>query len=580
MYAERYPEHEGAARGNRALCLLNDGEPEKGLAEARRAYNLSPHRANHTIVLEALAATDYIEELECEAKAHVESYPEDFLGWSALGRAALGKGNLTEAMEHFRKTVELEPKMNFAWGRLGHIYLKIRFYEKALDAFGKAQASAHTRPAEREKVKFEALMGMGWSLLLLEMPERAQILANQAEVLNVSAAEVQGLKARCLLAMDEPNGLSTGETALHLGFRDDYLRVRMAFEYAALGRDPEAKKIIESLAPHSDDLATRQLMVGTLLWLGRTKEAIEELEALDGKLEPHIRLNSLAGAYRVAGDFGKSEESSLRAMDLRRDEVTLTNLAVLYVEQEWFEDAEPLLKEALKFNPDFSEAKYLLGYCYAALDKEGLARKHLQRVVRSDSARSSRKASAADLLGRLAKGREIVDHQKRAGLIVVSHKDYERLHKRSERQDTLKYEDECARLVGDPKGSKGLRWEKVKPRKFVSHAKKTREVDVYGVRENDDVTSLLLGECKLKTSNTVSYSDMRELVEKMALVACWERHDQRRAVEGYFFANVVYDEDAKVLANRHGIRMFLAHPQKGWKKRADWRLGKVREEAQ
>lgn len=573
-YIEQHPQVAGGY-ANRCICLLSLVRSEEALRDARKAYELLPAPGNRVALMQALDANGLFDEMNELSKEQEQEEPDDFFTLNFSGRAAQETGDFAKAEERFLEVVNIHPGANFAWTQLGDIYLRTGRYTEALDAWGKAQASVHDRPGPPEWFQHQALLGMGWSLLWLEKPKRALILAEQAERLNVDVASAQGLKARCLLATDHPSGANVAENAFRLGYQDDFLRARLAMEYARLARREDAERCLAPISPHPDDTYTRNLIAGTLTYLGRTDEAIQELEGLDGKLEPYVRYNALASAFRIAGRPDKAEEMSLKALEIRRDEVILTNLGSFYNEESRHEEAEEVLKESLGLRPNMPDTLYQLGYSYAAQGKEGQARKYLRQILRSEMARESLKEEAADMLARMNQNAELEADRKEYGIIGVYQKEIEQIVRRSERQDTLRYEQECARLAKEPQS--GLGWSGVETQRVVRHAGSQREIDVYGSQLVGEQELLNLGECKFKTSNTVGYSEVRELVEKMALVRCVERHGHKREVSGYMFSTVSYDNEARELAAKHGIRLFTATPQKGWQKRADWTVTNLKE---
>ncbi|MDP9477904.1 MAG: hypothetical protein M3R38_19845 [Actinomycetota bacterium] len=319
----------------------------------------------------------------------------------------------------------------------------------------------------------------------------------------------------------------------------------------------------------------RNIRAGTLSALGRADEAIAELEDLDGKLEPYVRFNGLAIAYRADDDYDRAEEASLKALKIRRDEVILTTLASQYVDHERYDDAEPLLEEAVRLAPDLAEAHRLLGSSYAYNGKANRAKDHLRAVLSSEYARETQKAHAADLLGQIDRGEQISATYTAQGLALYHYEELQRVLQRAHRQDTLRYEEKCGRRAAERRGE--LRWSKVETGKKMTHFGRKKEIDVFGLHQSDGCLHVGVGECKLKTSSKVNHGEMKELVEKMALVLCEERHGSKRGVEGCFFSASGYDEDALELARRHQIRTFLTVPQKGWEKRADWKIGTFKE---
>lgn len=568
-YIEYHPRIAGGY-ANRCICLLNSLRSEEALRDARKAYKLMPAPGNRVALMQALDANGLFNEMNELSEVQEREAPGDFFTLNFSGRAAQEAEDFAKAEACFLEVVNIDPGSNFAWTQLGDIYLNTGKYEEALDAWGKAQASVHDRPGPPEWFQHQALLGMGWSLLLLENPKKALILAEQAERLNVDVASAQGLKARCLLATDHPSGAAVAENAFRLGFHDDYLRARLAMEYARLAQREDAERCLAPIKANPYDTYTRNLVAGTLIYLGRTDEAIQELEELDGKLEPYVRYNALASAYRVADRPDKAEKMSLKALEIRRDEVILTNLGSFYNAESRYEEAEKILKESLALRSDMPDTLYQLGYSYAAQRKEGQARKYLRQVLQSDMAWESLKEEAAGMLARMDQHAELEADRKERQVVGVYHKELEQILKRSERQDTLRYEEECARLAEDSQS--GLGWSEVKSQLVVWHGGSQREIDVYGSQWRQERKALNLGECKFKTSNVVGYSEVRELVEKMALVRCIERHEHKREVRGYMFSNVSYNDEAKELAAKHGIRLFTAAPQKTWRNRADWKV--------
>lgn len=576
VYTERHPD-KAHGYANLALCLSRGSKPAEALAAARRAYGLWPNQANHFVLVEALSANGLADELEREATEYVRRYPDDFMGHGALGNAFYRRGDLEAAEEHLKSSIGLRPRQGGAWATLARVHFEQKRFEEAVDAWGKSMAHADEMPGARDTIRFDALMGMGWSLLVMGKPDRALVLAEQAERLKVDPAEAQGLRARCLLdAGRRGDGLRAAEDALRNGHRSDRLRATVALEYALRDEPDKAMEHLRKVGEAADTLAVADsLAAATLAVLGRTDEAVALLEDLDGELEPYARYNGLAVAYRLAGDYPKAEEMSLKALEVRRDAVILTTLASQYVDLERYDEAEPLLEEAVKSSPDLAQARFQLGLTYAKNGKPSRAREHLRAVLSSGYARESEKANAADMIGRMDRDEEVDADHKKQGVVLTYHEELQRSEQLLERHNTLRYEQECARLAADHGGK--LRWSKVGTDRKVSHYGGKRQVDVFGIRKDGDRELLGVGECKLKTTSKVNHGEMRELVGRMALVLCEERHGRRRGVEGCFFSASGYDEDALELARRHGIRTFLAIPRKGWQKRADWKVGTFEE---
>lgn len=575
-YAERYPD-EAHGFGNLAICLLNCSRPAEALNAARRAHALSDGQGQHLILVQALCANDGGAELEREAAEYTKRYPKDFMGHGAAGQAAYGKADLDTAEQHLVKSIELRPRQGGAWATLAKVYFAEHHYEEAIDAWGKAMAHADEMPAPRREIHFDALMGMGWSLLVLGKVDRALVLAEQAESLGVNPAAAMGLRARCLLYGGHwRRGLETAEEALRIGHRSDRLRALVALEYALRGDIAKAEVHLSRIgdAPDAPGVA-RSLMAVALGLLGRTDEAIAELEDAKDEIEPHVRYNDLAVVHRLAGDYTRAEEASLQALEIVRDETILTTLASQYVDLGRYDEAESLLEEALRLSPELIQAHFQLGLAYAYNGKLSRARDHLRTLLSSEHGRDSEKETAADLLGRIDRNEEIDKEMKKQGLVFTSYEELQRTEQVLGQHNTLRYEQECARVATERRGK--LRWRSVSNDKKVSHHAAKRQIDVFGIARIGSHEALGIGECKLKMSSPVTHGEMRGLVGRMALVLCEERHGDRRGVAGCFFSSSGYEQDALELARKHRIRTYLAVPQKDWKRKADWRIGVFKE---
>lgn len=94
-------------------------------------------------------------------------------------------------------------------------------------------------------------------------------------------------------------------------------------------------------------------------------------------------LNNLAVACMFSGDYVRSEETFLRALQFQPDHLpTLKNLAFLYYQQEdRLGDAAQLLANVIRKSSLDCEALYLLGMCYQAGGQMDSARVCFERVL-------------------------------------------------------------------------------------------------------------------------------------------------------------------------------------------------------
>lgn len=191
------------ARVNRVFSLLNSGQSEGALDEARSAHNQQPDsEATAMTLLEGLDNNDLTGELKSKAEEFTETFPNLPTPWFHVGKALFHDGRYEEARGFARKAVELKNTYCVAWLLIGECSNRLSRYEEALAAFEQGLGTFQSYPSPQQ-AKFDSLVGMGRALAFLDRPGRALILAEQAEEMNVNAAEAQGLKARCKFRFGE-----------------------------------------------------------------------------------------------------------------------------------------------------------------------------------------------------------------------------------------------------------------------------------------------------------------------------------------------------------------------------------------
>lgn len=575
-YLELDPD-QAFARANRVLCLLNTDRPEEALTEARRAYGQQPKSAGIAMaLLDGLDGNGLTEELEQKAKKFSRDFPRLDSAWAYLGKAALLRGDYKEAERYLRKAINIRPSFYFALRALGESLMRQRKFDQALVWFGRALKVYMDYPSPKQ-ARFDALIGRGRAFLFVGRPEKGLPLAKEAEAMNMDTAQAQGLRARCEFSLGLTEAISTAENALGLGYEDDFLKLRLAEEYALEGRIEHARKLVDEVSLDSDDYNTRHKKASVFMRLGETERALEELHALEGKLDPHVFFNSLASAHRVAGHLRESVKCLLRALRVKRDEVVLTNAGSMCIELDKYMWAEAFLREALQVKPEFPEASYYLGLCYAYSDRTVLAREQFKKVLDSPTAREVLRVGASDLIGRLHQGQEIEAEYRRLGLVTISYKEKEQERNLLIRYKSSKFEDECCRVATWKKGL--LRWSSAEPRKNLRYGGRQKEIDAYGLSHAEGQEIVCLGECKLRLDNSepVDCTEINELVEKIGLAEAIEAEGRMRNVEGFFFTNADYHDEARELAKEHNIRIFRARLSKSWQKNTEWRVNQLEE---
>lgn len=573
VYLDLVPEDAGA-RAARAITLLNSGQPGEALSEARQVYDRAPGSDWPALaLLETLDANGLEEELTDRAEEISKRRPWLAPAWYHRGIAALQAGRYEQAVEHLRKAIGRRGHYFMAWLALGDAFMKQKEHARALYHYGRALRFSADSP-NPDRARFAALMGRGHAYVHLGRYDKALEIAQGLEGTDIDAAEAQSLKARSMFGLRHPGAVAVAENAVRLGSHDAHLKLRLAREYAFAGRDEEARALADGTHVEPEEYATRHEKAAIYAHLGDVVAAEAELRAMEDGLEPHVLFNTLAAACLSAGEPRRAARWSLKALGEKRDEAVLNNAGIAFVQLGKTLWAKRLFRAALDVRPGMPEALYELGRCHAIQGEKSQARERFRELIGSPIAREAQRAAAVDLLARLDRDQEVEAYHKSLGLVTVSYGEREQERQLLGHFKSRRFEDECCRLARH----KPLRWFSAEPRRVLKHAGRQKEIDAYGLRREGDREAVCLGECKLRLEEPrpVDHSEVNELVRKIALAKDIEG-ESGREVEGYFFANAGYDEEARELAEANGIRLFEARLGKDWRRRADWKVNDLRE---
>lgn len=585
-YLAQYPNDE-QARANFVLSLLANEDFMEALRQARKGIRNAPNfQGAREVFLQTLEANELMDEMEQEAERQRHETPEDPLLWEAKGRCALYREDFDKAERYFKKAVRLNPQSNFAWSHIAEFCFASGRVEEAFDAFGQMAATADDSPVPSGIVKHHALLNQAMCLLYMEMPDRALILAEQAEALNIDVGYARMVQARAKFSLGHSDAASVAESAVRLGAKNGYLMMALANYYAESGNKEQSKKILDSEDPGSDGYALNIRGVA-LARVGRHEEAMMLLESLKDKLPEFVRLNSLAAANLIADKPKEALDNLVEALKHKEDHVIRTNTGILCLQLSdqvsaterrvrLLTAAESHLQRALQLQPDSLSATYNLGFCYLLQGKEGKARSELRKVAESTRYDSNLKAAARELLGGMDSGEAMVGWMKAEDLTIVSRTEGEEARQLLNHYRSRRFEDECRRLAAMTRGN--LRWQSAESHKTLKHGGKQKEVDVYGTSTGADGEMVHLGECKMRIegSEPVSDAEINELVSKLEFVRTFDDLG-RSKVEGAFFTNTDYSPEALKLAQEYGIRVYKARLKKNWQKSPDWTVTSLKE---
>ncbi|MCC7487798.1 MAG: tetratricopeptide repeat protein [Burkholderiales bacterium] len=393
------PERDPVALLNEAFGQYRSGNHPAAEALATRAVALAPASADLLGLLAALclARRDFAGG-EIWARQALRHAPGSARQHVSLGYALRSQGRLDEAIDSFRRAVDLEPQYAEGWHRLAQALRAAGDRAQAQAAVeralvidpgypaawctaghlladqGRAQAAAdaYREAAARDPASAEARVGLGTALQALGRTEEAVAAHREALRLRPDLPEAHNNLGNALKA--------TGRIEDALSHYDEALRARPGYHEALLnrglalqeaGRHEDAIPSFEAAIAARPGNALAHMALGTA-WQDRGKLGEAERcyrEAL--RLDPDYAeaSSNLGVALQELGRLDEALACHERALALKPgDPDVLVNYGVTLKECGRLDDAIARYEEALRARPGFEGGLINLG---AALNEQG-----------------------------------------------------------------------------------------------------------------------------------------------------------------------------------------------------------------
>lgn len=575
------------AQINYAGALMAQSRHREALPIVRKLYEKLPTDANaQRGMMECLRAVKQWCKLEDVAREVLKRNPANHEAMNYLGWATLKRGDYEEATNLFFRAIEADERFFSAWLGLGYATLYLRELKEAVAAFSSAATAANVTP-NPPKLRFDAFFGLGLAYVENGMADKALEIGNRMDSDNHVPAATGIVRARAFFALGMPEaGIAEGELAISQGAENAYLLIDMAIAYARMGDKSNALRILDLIdedeAPGTlDDYQIRCGETTVQLILGRHDEAIAITEKLleDFGKDENL-LNMLGVQYMLrgrAGDKIRARRYFDEALKHSRDDLTLTNRAILFAEAGATGAALDTTREALavaKTAPRSSFSAWIvslnLARYTAKLGDIAGAKKLLVGLAEDESLPDWVTLSVHQQLEEL--NEDDTGGEGPGTLPPVSGTRYAELVQREQRKTVRLFE----RLVCD-ECEKNLGWHSCEAEYTVPGLAQIGDLDVYGFKaEGGKEEIVCVGECKLRFENDipVNYSEMNQLVsgKLRSLRPFMDAKDDRRLLQGFFFANAGYDDDARELARREGVRIFTVKMPHDWKRKDTWKV--------
>jgi tetratricopeptide (TPR) repeat protein len=537
-------------------------------------------------MMECLRALRQWRELGEVAREVHEQNPADHEATNYLGWATLKQGSYEEATNLFFRAIEADEHFFSAWLGLGYATLYLRELKEAVAAFSSAATVTDVTP-DPPKLKFDAFFGLGLAYVESGMPDKALDIGNRMDSDNRIPAATGIVRARAFFALGMPEaGITEGELAISQGAENAYLLIDMALTYARIGDVVNALHILDLIdedeAPGTlDDYQIRCGKTTVQLILERHDEAIAITEKLveDFGKDENL-LNMLGVQYMLrdrVGDKIRARRYFDEALQHSRDDLILTNRAILLAEAGATRAALDMTREALAVAKTAPRSIFsawtvplnLARYTAQLGDIAG-AKKLLMELAENESLPDWVILGVHQQLEQLNEGD--AGGEGPGTLPPVSGTRHAELVEREQRQTVRLFE----RLVCD-ECEKNLGWHSCEAEHMVPELARIGDLDVYGfIKAEGEEEVVCVGECKLRfeNENSVDHSEMNQLVsgKLKPLRQFMDAQGDRRRLQGLFFANADYDDDARELARREGVHIFEVKMSRGWKRRDAWKV--------
>ncbi len=298
--------------------------------------------------LDALFRAGRHAEVERLGRELADRHPKAFEAWYLLGLAALAQGRVQEAVQPFKRAVELNPGMAPAQFNLGFALEKLGRMDEALEAYRRTLACDPRLP--------DAHNNLGNVLQKLKRHEEALAAYKQAIALrpqNAGYRMNQGEALRDLGRLDEAVAAYQAALGINPAMVDACVNLSLALYL--LGRYEESLAASQRVAEACPDSWEAYQNLGhALSQLKRHEEAVAAYRHAAGMSPDDAALHKELGqALQESGQYEAALASLRRALELRPDSDSILNLlAAALLDSGRYNEAIETYRRGLALNSD------------------------------------------------------------------------------------------------------------------------------------------------------------------------------------------------------------------------------------
>lgn len=273
------------------------------------------------------------------------------------GRLLDDQGQASQAIEEYKKALELDPNNSLIYSEMAESYLKNGRVRDAVDTAGKA-VTANPNNVEAHRLLSSIYIQI-ISRANAQQPPSPDTISNAIrefeEIIRIDPGDRQSFLM--LGRLYQIKGDSNKAADIYKKF---------------LGVEPGSEEGVTALAKLHLDAGNNKEAAGLL------EDFIKQRPDSEGALE------ALGQAYSQMEEFGKAADAFKRASDLDPDDIELKKSeaqALFFADK--IDDAAKLYQELIKAEPDDGIALLRLGQIYRRQMKYDIARQNLQKAAQS-----------------------------------------------------------------------------------------------------------------------------------------------------------------------------------------------------
>jgi len=307
-------------------------------------------------------------EAEQAYQLHLKANPADAQALANLGAVQARRDDYPAAIVSYQKALRAAPSLAPIYLNLGLAHYKSRQWTQARIAFNEF---LKFQPGHRQARQLHALS-------LLELEDYSEAAKSfEALIPTADATILIGLATAYTRSNRPAEAQKLLGPLIEQGTSPE-LQLSLGQAYLAEGQDDEALAAFHKARTLNPKLPTLGLNIGAVLWRQHKRpQAVAELRAEINRFPNNPEaLFTLGTAVALTGGDSKESEQLLRKALAQKPNHPRANyqLAKLIWRQRKAPEAIPCLELAVKNDPDFREAYYLLGRVYQESGREATAR--------------------------------------------------------------------------------------------------------------------------------------------------------------------------------------------------------------